>query len=137
MAISSAKFILVSSNLCSLLTLTDLSRKVFNRIKFNFVRLPPPFPAVHSLNYFPFWTQFWAVVYNLIAVPIAAGVIFPAGHRRLSPVWSSLAMALSYVAPSSQMFEKRTVAYNFSRSTSVVCSSLLLKLYKEPRTESR
>lgn len=36
-AISSAKFILVSSNLYTLLTLTDLSCKVFTRIKFNFV----------------------------------------------------------------------------------------------------
>ena len=36
-AISSASFILVSSNLKSLLTLCDLSRKVFNRVKQNFV----------------------------------------------------------------------------------------------------
>ena len=36
-AISSAAFILVSSNLRGLLTLTDLSRTVFNRVKFNFV----------------------------------------------------------------------------------------------------
>lgn len=36
-AISSASFILVSSNLHSLMTLTDLSRTVFNRVKFNFV----------------------------------------------------------------------------------------------------
>lgn len=90
-AISSAAFILVSSNLYTLLTLTDLSRKVFNRVKFNFL---------------------WATIYNAIAVPIAAGVIYPAGNARLPPVWASLLMALS--------------------SVSVVCSSLLLKLYKEP-----
>ncbi|KAI0775940.1 heavy metal translocatin [Trametes elegans] len=91
-AISSASFILVSSNLRSLLTLSDLSRTVFNRVKFNF---------------------FWASIYNLIALPIAAGVIYPAGHARLAPVWASLAMALS--------------------SVSVVCSSLLLRLYREPK----
>jgi len=115
-AIGSAKFILVSSNLCSLLTLTELSRKVFRRVKFNF---------------------FWACVYNLIALPVAAGVLYPVGMRgynapptvqshgvdhngiqmdmegkgprriRLEPVWASLAMALS--------------------SVSVVCSSLLLR----------
>ncbi|CDO71345.1 hypothetical protein BN946_scf184908.g103 [Trametes cinnabarina] len=73
-AISSASFILVSSNLTSLLTLSNLSRKVFNRVKFNF---------------------FWASIYNLVALPIAAGVIYPAGHARLPPVWASLAMALS------------------------------------------
>merc|ERR1712072_621125 len=35
-AISSAEFVLISSNLTSLLTLIDLSRTVFSRIKFNF-----------------------------------------------------------------------------------------------------
>ncbi|KAL5530579.1 hypothetical protein ACEPAF_6837 [Sanghuangporus sanghuang] len=91
-AISSASFILIKSDLRSLLTLTDLSRKVFRRVKFNF---------------------FWAGVYNLIALPIAAGVIYPAGHARLDPVWASLAMALS--------------------SVSVVVSSLMLRLYREPK----
>lgn len=91
-AISSASFILVSSELRSLLTLIDLSRTVFNRVKFNFL---------------------WATIYNAIALPIAAGVIYPAsGHPRLAPVWASLSMALS--------------------SVSVVLSSLLLKLYREP-----
>ncbi|KAJ5084987.1 hypothetical protein N7532_009758 [Penicillium argentinense] len=89
-AISSADFILVSSRLDSLLTLIDLSRIVFKRIKFNFA---------------------WALVYNLIALPVAAGVLYPVeangGHVRLDPVWASLAMALS--------------------SVSVVCSSLLLR----------
>ncbi|KIJ11797.1 hypothetical protein PAXINDRAFT_118721 [Paxillus involutus ATCC 200175] len=91
-AISSASFILLSSDLQSLLTLSDLSRKVFNRVKQNFV---------------------WAFMYNIIAVPIAAGVIYPIGHARLAPVWASLAMAAS--------------------SVSVVLSSLSLRLYREPK----
>lgn len=33
----------------------------------------------------------------MAALPIAAGVIYPAGQIRLDPVWASLAMALSYV----------------------------------------
>lgn len=107
-AIGSAKFILVSSNLYSLLTLIELSQAVLRRVKFNF---------------------FWASVYNLIALPVAAGVLYPVGmieyrppspllmesgmygkgpqRIRLEPVWASLAMALS--------------------SVSVVCSSLLLR----------
>lgn len=36
-AISSASFILVQSDLYTILTLVDLSRKVFRRVKFNFV----------------------------------------------------------------------------------------------------
>jgi Cu+-exporting ATPase len=89
-AISSAEFVLVSSNLNALITLLDLSVAVFRRIKFNFA---------------------WALVYNLIAVPVAAGVLYPVvsngGHIRLDPVWASLAMAAS--------------------SISVVCSSLALR----------
>ncbi|RKU49113.1 hypothetical protein DL546_007172 [Coniochaeta pulveracea] len=90
-AISSADFVLVKSDLEAVVTLLGLSRTVFTRIKFNFG---------------------WALVYNLIAVPIAAGVLYPVrtgggGHVRLDPVWASLAMALS--------------------SISVVCSSLLLR----------
>ncbi|KAL1694407.1 hypothetical protein GGG16DRAFT_47019 [Schizophyllum commune] len=92
-AISSASFILLTSDLRSLVTLRDLARTTIRRVKFNFA---------------------WALVYNIAAVPIAAGVIYPAGHARLDPVWASLAMALS--------------------SVSVICSSLLLKLYREPRT---
>ncbi|KIL55065.1 hypothetical protein M378DRAFT_188688 [Amanita muscaria Koide BX008] len=60
-AISSASFILVSSNLQSLITLRDLSTRVINRVKFNFV---------------------WALIYNVIAVPIAAGAVYPAKHAR-------------------------------------------------------
>jgi Cu+-exporting ATPase len=86
-AISSAKFVLVSSNLHSLLTLITLSRTVFRRVKFNFG---------------------WALVYNVVLLPIAAGVIYPIhGHPRLNPVWASLAMALS--------------------SLSVICSSLVMR----------
>ncbi|CEL10668.1 hypothetical protein ASPCAL13784 [Aspergillus calidoustus] len=89
-AISSAEFVLISSSLTSLLTLIDLSRIVFNRVKYNFC---------------------WALVYNCIAIPVAAGVFYPivsnGNHIRLDPVWASLAMALS--------------------SVSVVCSSLLMR----------
>ncbi|KAI1141259.1 heavy metal translocatin [Hypoxylon sp. FL0543] len=80
-AISSAEFVLVNSNLESIVTLMDLSRKVFRRIKFNFG---------------------WALVYNLLAVPIAAGCLYAlevnGQHVRLPPVWASLAMALSSIS---------------------------------------
>jgi len=90
-AISSAEFILIKSDLSSLLHLIDLSRTVFRRVWFNFA---------------------WALVYNIIAMPVAAGVFFPivthnGSHVRLDPVWASLAMALS--------------------SISVICSSLMLR----------
>lgn len=76
-ALQTAKFILVSSNLRSLVTLIELSQKVIRRVKFNFV---------------------WACAFNIIAIPLAAGILMPAGKIRLSPVWAALAMALSSVS---------------------------------------
>jgi P-type Cu+ transporter len=80
-AISSADFVLVTSDLRAVLTLLELSRTVFRRIKLNFG---------------------WAVIYNLIAVPVAAGALYPVVsngiHVRLDPVWASLAMALSSIS---------------------------------------
>ncbi|KAF9529911.1 E1-E2 ATPase-domain-containing protein [Crepidotus variabilis] len=40
----------------------------------------------------------WAMLYNVVLMPVAAGVLYPYHHTRLSPVWSSLAMALSSVS---------------------------------------
>jgi P-type Cu+ transporter len=93
-AISSASFILLSSNLKSLLTLCDLSQTVFNRVKLNFVSISE-ICHFHDCDSLMRRVQVWAFMYNIIAVPVAAGVIYPAGHARLAPVWASLAMALS------------------------------------------
>jgi Cu+-exporting ATPase len=52
----------------------------------------------------------WAVAYNLLGLPIAAGVLYPHFHILLSPILASAAMALS--------------------STSVLCNSLRLKRFQ-------
>jgi len=80
-AISSADFVLVKSHLDAVVDLLDLSKTVFNRIRINFA---------------------WAVVYNMVALPVAAGVLYPVvsggKHVKLDPVWASLAMALSSIS---------------------------------------
>ena len=40
----------------------------------------------------------WALLYNLIGIPIAAGVLYPRFHILLSPVLASMAMAFSSVS---------------------------------------
>ncbi|KAF3913468.1 hypothetical protein AA313_de0204954 [Arthrobotrys entomopaga] len=85
-ALSSASFILLREDLRQVLVLLELAGKVIRRVKFNF---------------------FWAAVYNVIGIPIAAGVLYGYHRTRLDPSWAALAMAGS--------------------SVSVVCSSLLLR----------
>lgn len=53
---------------------------------------------------------FWAFIYNIIAIPVAAGLLYPAFDILLQPHWAGAAMALS--------------------SVSVVLSSLRLRYYK-------
>jgi Cu+-exporting ATPase len=41
---------------------------------------------------------FWAFVYNVIGIPVAAGVLYPLTGVMLSPILASAAMALSSVS---------------------------------------
>ena len=78
-AVGTASFILLNSDLHIILVLLKLARKVFRRVKLNFL---------------------WAGIYNVCLVPVAAGVFLPATHGtwRLGPVWASAAMAASSVS---------------------------------------
>ncbi|KAH9089845.1 hypothetical protein LEN26_019018 [Aphanomyces euteiches] len=90
-ALAQADMVLVKSNLCDVVTALDLSRVIFKRIKINL---------------------FASMIYNVISIPLAAGVFFPLFHRMLPPACAGIAMALS--------------------SISVITSSLMLKQYKPP-----
>lgn len=80
--------VLVRNDLLDVERSIRLGRKTLNKIKQNL---------------------FWALIYNTIGIPIAAGVLYPITGELLPPEWAGLAMAFS--------------------SVSVVTSSLLLKRY--------
>jgi Cu+-exporting ATPase len=92
-AIEAADMVLMRSNLKDVVVALDIGRKTYNRIRINFL---------------------FAFIYNVLGIPIAAGVLYPAIHPgTLPPAAAGLAMALS--------------------SVSVVLSSLWLKRYKAPQ----
>jgi Cu2+-exporting ATPase len=88
-AMDVAKMTLITSDLMSIPKALNLSTKTIRTIKENL---------------------FWAFIYNLIGIPIAAGILYPVNGFLLDPMIAGAAMALS--------------------SVSVVSNSLLLKRAK-------
>src|SRR3989449_848231 len=80
---------LIRGDLRGVVTAIQLSRRTMGTIKLNL---------------------FWAFVYNVIGIPVAAGALYPWLHVLLSPVFASAAMAWS--------------------SLSVVLNSLTLRRFK-------
>jgi Cu+-exporting ATPase len=90
-AVEAASVVLMKSDLNDILVAFDLSRHVLRRIHINFV---------------------FAIVYNLVSIPFAAGMFFPVLHIQIHPAMAALMMGMS--------------------SVSVVLSSLWLKRYTPP-----
>lgn len=88
-AIDVAKMTIISGDLLKLPVAINLSKKTMATVRQNL---------------------FWAFIYNVIGIPLAAGVLYPVNGFLLSPMVAGAAMALS--------------------SVSVVSNSLLLKIKK-------
>jgi Cu+-exporting ATPase len=76
-AIEAADIVLLQSDLRQVVYAFDLSKSVVKNMKTNL---------------------FWAFFYNLIAIPLAAGILFPFFGWLLSPMIAALAMAFSSVS---------------------------------------
>ena len=75
-AIESADFVLMKSDLLDVSTAIQLSKAVIRNIKQNL---------------------FWAFIYNIIGIPIAAGVFYLAFGLKMNPMIGALAMSFSSV----------------------------------------
>ncbi len=75
-AIESADIVLMKSNLLDVVNTMHLSKAVIRNIKENL---------------------FWAFFYNIIGIPIAAGLLYPLWGIRLNPMFAAAAMSLSSV----------------------------------------
>ena len=91
-AAESAAVVLVRPDLRGVVHGLDLARTTFRRVRLNFI---------------------WAIGYNIVGIPLAAGILYPWFGVRVPPFVASGAMALS--------------------STCVILSSLGLRLYKAPK----
>jgi Cu2+-exporting ATPase len=76
-AMDVAKMTLISADLMSISKAISLSRKTVRVIRQNL---------------------FWAFIYNVIGIPIAAGLLYPVNGFLLNPMIAGAAMALSSVS---------------------------------------
>jgi P-type Cu2+ transporter len=75
-AIETAKVVLMKSDPLDILRALRLSRATVTKMKQNLI---------------------WASVYNLLAIPVAAGALYPRFGIMLQPEWSALLMSLSSI----------------------------------------
>lgn len=94
-AIESADAVLMKSDLLDAVSAIRLSKAVLRNIKENL---------------------FWALIYNVICIPVAAGILYPAFGIKLSPVVGAAAMSMSSVC--------------------VVMNALRLRFFKTNRSEA-
>lgn len=76
-AMDVAKMMIVSSDLQKIPTAIQLSKLTVQTIRQNL---------------------FWAFIYNVIGIPIAAGILYPINGFMLNPMWAGAAMAMSSVS---------------------------------------
>ena len=91
-ALAAADVTLIAGDLRGIATAMQLSRRTMRTIRQNL---------------------FWAFIYNLLGIPVAAGILYPILGVSLNPALAAGAMALS--------------------SVSVVCNSLLLRRFRPDR----
>ena len=101
-AIESADIVLMKSDLVDAVTAVELSRATLRNIKQNL---------------------FWAFFYNIICIPLAAGLLYPLFHIQLSPMLAAAAMSLSSVCVVTNALRLRLFKPSVKSPTPCPCES--------------
>ncbi|MEG0486121.1 MAG: metal-transporting ATPase, partial [Oscillospiraceae bacterium] len=105
-AIESADIVLIKSDLMDAVTAIRLSRAVLRNIKQNL---------------------FWAFFYNIIGIPIAAGVLFPLFAIKLNPMFAAAAMSLSSVCVVTNALRLRSFKPSKADKTNIPSKDITLQ----------
>ena len=115
-AVESADIVLMKNSLFSVAEAIELSRATIRNIKENL---------------------FWAFFYNVIGIPVAAGLLYPLWGLKLNPMIGAAAMSCSSVFVVSNALRLRFFKPSFQKAASpVLPESAMLKAPKETLEEA-
>ena len=109
-AIESADIVLMRNDLMDAVTAVKLSKAVIRNIKQNL---------------------FWAFFYNCLGIPLAAGVLYPAFHIKLIPMFGAAAMSLSSLFVVSNALRLRFFPVHHSKAEEAQTQERALDHYME------
>lgn len=108
MAMECADVVVMGTGLQGVATAVELARTTYRRMRLNML---------------------WALLYNSLAIPLAAGLFFPITHSSLPPMLAGFAMVCAIVLIFI-LIKCINLTLQAISSVSVVVSSLMLRLYK-------
>ena len=94
-AVESADMVLMREDLCTLVGALELSRAVVKNIRQNL---------------------FWAFFYNILGIPLAAGVLYPTLGWKLNPMFAAAAMSISSLCVVSNALRLRFFVPSYERA---------------------
>lgn len=97
-AIESADIILINNNILDIVSAVKLSKSTIKIIKENL---------------------FWAFFYNIIGIPLAAGLLYPAFGLKLSPMFGAFAMSFSSIFVCLNSLRLRKFKANFENKEKI------------------
>lgn len=97
-AIESADIILINNNILDIVSAVKLSKSTIKIIKENL---------------------FWAFFYNIIGIPLAAGLLYPAFGLKLSPMFGAFAMSFSSIFVCLNSLRLRKFKANFENEEKI------------------